>query len=169
MSRPFRRPVYTSPRMTVEFEMDRRGMAEVARGKELRVAVKTIALRGKAYAESISPARTGNYRRSFRVNLGRKLIHGMRRVVAILANTDPAAVAIEVGTAIRPMGQGGGTPAHRVLQRTLTHLGGRGALSRLSAPTVRSNAPARSIPTVDEFRERRRRRQRRRRARRGGN
>ncbi len=161
----YRRPVYTSPTLVVEFEMDRRGMSEIARGKELRASVKAIALRGRAYAQSISPARTGNYRRSFHINMGQRLVAGMRRVAAVLANTDPAAVAIEVGTARRDDGTGG-TPAHRVMQKTLTYLGGRSEV-RLSAPTVRSNAPTRAVPTIDEFRERQRQRRRRNRRRRG--
>lgn len=160
--------------MVVEFEMDRRGMAEVARGKELRLAVKTIAVRGKAYAESIAPEETGNYRKSFHVNIGQILVNGMRRVSAILANTDPAAIPIEVGTAPRTK-NGRGTPAHRILRQTLVFLGGRGALTRLTGPAVGASE-ARSIPTVEEFRERRRRqresdrrhRQRRRRRRGGG-
>ncbi len=171
-----RREVYRSARIVVDFEMDRRGMAEVARGKELRAAVKTIAVRGKAYAESIAPEATGNYRKSFHINMGQVLVNGMRRVAAILANTDPAAVPIEVGTAPRTK-NGTGTPAHRTLRLTLAFLGGRGTPVRLTGPTVGASE-ARHIPTVEEFRERRRRqlesdrrhrRRRRQRGRGGGN
>ncbi len=156
----YRRVVYRSTRMVIEFEMDRKGMREVARGKELRTAVKAIATKGRVYAESISPERTGAYKRSFRINIGHVVVRGMRRVAAILANTDPAAVPIEVGSAAhngRP-----GTQPHRVLRRTLAYLGGDpGPRQTLTAPTVGSDAPLQSIPSVAEFRDRQRRRRER--------
>ncbi len=151
----YRRVVYRSRRLVVEFEMDRKGMREVARGKELRAAVRIIAERGKAYAESISPERSGNYKRSFQVAMSRVMVAGMRRVAAKVVNTDPAAVPIEVGTA--PREGGGGTPAHRVLQRTLAYLNGvPGPRQQLSAPSVQRGRELASIPTVAEFRERQR-------------
>ncbi len=159
----YRRPVYVSPRMVVEFEMDRAGMRKIARGKELRVAVLAIAHKGRAYAEGISPVRTGDYRRSWRVNAGHVVVRGMRRVMASLVNTDPAAVPIEVGAAAHD-----GWPAtegHHVLQKTLVFLGGD-ARQPLTTPTVRTQQTMQPVPGIDEFRARQReRRQRERRSR----
>ncbi len=164
----YRRPVYVSPRMVVEFEMDRRGMREVARGPELRAAVGIIAKKGQLYAEGIAPERSGHYKKSFQVNFARITIAGMRRVAARLVNTDPAAISIEWGTKR--------TPAHRTLTRTLAFLGGktglpggrqeRGVLHvRDQAGNLRpgliGRAPAgglKPIPTLGQFREQQRRR-----------
>ncbi len=114
----YRRPVYTSPRLTVEFEMDRGGIRKVAKGPELRAAVGLIAAKGKAYAESIAPhGRTGRYASSFEISFARITIAGMRRVAARLVNTHPQARAIEWGTKH--------TPAHHTLTKTLAYLSGR--------------------------------------------
>lgn len=149
----YRREVYRSRTMVVEFEMDRNGMRKVAGGAELRLAVGIIARKGLAYAESIAPERTGDYKRSFDVVMSRVVVAGMRRVAAKLVNTDPAAAAIEWGAHVG----GGETPAHRTLGRTLAFLGSvpepRGALG---TPTRRTE-PLKAIRPIDQFRRDRQR------------
>jgi hypothetical protein len=144
----YKRVVYTSPTMVVEFEMDRRGIRQVAHGPELRAAVYEIAKKGQAYAESISPEQTGNYKRSWQVNMSRVMVAGMRRISAKLVNTDPAAVPIEVGAS----GPRGETPAHRVLQRTLSYLGGRPEVRGVFRTPIARGASLERIPTLRQFR-----------------
>lgn len=59
--------------------------------------MKAKAETGKAFAESIAPADTGEYASSFTVDSGTHGgIHG-DRAYATLTNTDPAAVYVEFG------------------------------------------------------------------------
>lgn len=149
--------------MVADFEMDRAGMRQVARGQELRGSVRQIILRARAYAESIAPRRTGAYASSFEIRYSRITIRGMRRIAARLVNTDPQAALIEWGSKR--------TPAHRTLTRTLRWLGGNTThMGFLGAPSIQTGAPrrlavgapaAQPIPTLDEFRaEQQRRRER---------
>ncbi len=150
-----RRPVYASPRLVIEFQMDRSGMREVARNPVLRGQVRAIAQKAKIYAETISPRETGAYASSFQIDMSRIMVRGMRRIAARLVNTDPAAIAIEVGTSGR--GGRGGTPAHRVLQKTLAYISGTLGTGHmlLSTPTRRA-VELQPVPTIDEFRDRQR-------------
>lgn len=145
----YRRVVYRSATLVVEFEMDRRGMREIAHGPELRAAVGVIAAKGKAYAESIAPESTGDYKRSFGVAFSRVTVAGMRRIAARLYNSDPGAGGIEWGKNVG----GKRTPAHHTLTHTLAYLGGLPeARGTLPAPAPGAAAPLAKIPTLEQFR-----------------
>jgi hypothetical protein len=116
------RPVFSGFNVIVRFELDRRGIAEIAVGPELRDAVNDIVeTRARPYAISISEAfrRTGQYIASFEVNATHVVLppeYPMRRVAAELANTSDHALLVEVGSE--------NNRAHHVMRRTLEHLGG---------------------------------------------
>lgn len=115
-----RRTIYRSPTLKVDYEMDRRGMREVAVGHHLREAVTSIVkIKAKPYAEAISPEETGEYARSFVVIEGHAWWAGMRRVAARLMNTSRYAAAQEFGWT-----EDDGTEhkGSQVLQKTLRHL-----------------------------------------------
>lgn len=113
--------VYSSRRMRVYYQPDRRSIARCAVGPELHEAVHDIVEHiAKPYAIGISPRKTGHYAKSFEINttyvaLGFPEL--MTRVAARLYNTDEAAAAIEYGKKTSK-GQKG---AH-VLQQTLEML-----------------------------------------------
>ncbi len=113
---PGRYPVYTSPSMVVEFEMDRAGIREVAMGRELRKGVDEIVAKALPYAVNVSPERTGAYKAAWKLDTGgSSIVAGMRRVAARLVNTDAAAAAIEWGNKQ-------GDPAHHTLREVLEHI-----------------------------------------------
>lgn len=114
-----RRTVYRSPHVKVEFEMDRKGIAEIAMGPRLREAVLDFAENeAKPYAVSISPRSDRqdhvHYADSFHVVPGAMMIRGMRRVAAHLINSAEHAAAVEWGNERVPRAQ-------RILGRTLDH------------------------------------------------
>lgn len=116
--------VYTGRRLTVDFELDRDGIAEIAVGPHLKDAVRHLAEhRAKPYAISISPVRKGKgggtYIRSFRVKDEHTVIAAMCRVAARLYNTAPHAAAVEFGNK-HAKGQ-------RILGRTVDFLHALGA------------------------------------------
>ncbi len=151
-----RRTVYRSPRLVVDFELDRGGIRKIARDAPLRLAVREVATKAKAHAESIAPHRTGAYASRFEINFTRVTVRGLRRIGARLVNTDPAAAKIEWGTSK--------TPAHLTLTKTLQWLGGRpaafvhiGGPERRGGPDSASAAARRRrtfkpIRTLEQFR-----------------
>lgn len=114
-----RRPVYFGRNVVVEFEMDYAGMRRVAVGAELKTACYLIARKAQPYAEAIAPRDSGDFARSFDVNMGHAWVAGMRRVAARLLNTDPGAAAIEFG--YKPPGRPP-VAGHHTLRRTLAHI-----------------------------------------------
>lgn len=115
-----RHTVYVSPRLVVQFEMDRAGIAELAVGQALKDAtLSVVAHRAMPYAISISPhGSTGNYVSSWRVEETFAIIAGLRRAACKLVNDSPHAAAVEWVSA-RGFGRGYG-----VLRRTLANLNG---------------------------------------------
>ncbi len=109
-----RETVYRSPRLHVEFEMNRRGIARVAVGQDLRDSCRSaVVQRAMPYAIQISPrGETLEYVSSWRAADGHTVIAGMRRVACKLINVSDHAAAVE-------WGRGG---ARGVLSRTLAHL-----------------------------------------------
>lgn len=114
----------------VKFKMNRSktGIAGVAVSPKVRHACRRIAEdKAKPYAVAIAPKKTGAYAGAFTVQ--DVTVHGipkqypMTRGGARLANTDPAATVIEVGSARELPGGGLAlTPAHFVLRKTLQQL-----------------------------------------------
>ncbi len=113
-----RTTVYVSPRMLVQFEMDRAGIARVAVGQELRDAVHDcVVQRAMPYAISISPhGDTLDYVSSWRAIDTYEVIAGMRRAACRLFNGSGHAAAVE-WVSRRGFGRG-----YAVLGRTLAHL-----------------------------------------------
>lgn len=113
-----RTTVYVSPRMAVQFELDRRGMARVAVGRELRAATHSLVVQdAMPYAISISPhGDTLDYVSSWDAIDTYEVIAGLRRVACRLFNGSAHAAAVEW---VSPRGYGHG---YRVLGQTLDHL-----------------------------------------------
>lgn len=105
---------YASPRLVAELEMDRRAIARIAVGQDLRDAVHSLVVNdAMPYAIRISPrGQTLDYVSSWRVSDGYTVIAGMRRAAAKLVNVSAHAAAVEWG---RGGNQG-------ILRRTLAHL-----------------------------------------------
>lgn len=105
---------YTSPRLIVEFEMDRRGISRIAVGDDLRGACRSaVVQRAMPFAIQKSPrGDTLEYVSSWRAQDTYAVIAGMRRVATKLINVSGHAAAVE-------WGRGGSA---RVLGRTLAHL-----------------------------------------------
>lgn len=105
--------VYASPRMVVQFELDRAGMRKIMVGRELAAATHSAVVgRAMPFAIQISPRDTLEYVSSWRASDTHMVIAGMRRVATKLVNVAPHAAAVEWGR--------GGRQA--VLKRTLAHL-----------------------------------------------
>lgn len=121
---PGRVNVYTGTHAIVDFQMDRKGIAEIAMGPRLAEAVISVCeLRAKPYAISISPVSDRNHRHyveGFDVLLGTATIRSLRRVAGLLLNTSEHAILVELGNS-----QNGGK-GHHVLRKTLSHLSGLG-------------------------------------------
>ncbi len=120
------RLVYRGRNLTVYFDLDRKGMARVAVGEELKAAVtEVVAERALPYARSSSPRSNRNhlhYADAFVVdNTSTVVLVGLRRVAARLVNTSGHAAAVEWGNA-KTRGRG-----HHVLRQTLEHLVAGGA------------------------------------------
>jgi hypothetical protein len=113
-----RHTVYMSPRLVVQFEMDRRGISRVAVGESLQSATRSaVVQRAMPYAIQISPrGDTLEYVSSFRAVDTFTVIAGMRRAACHLLNTSGHAAAVEW---ISKRGSGHG---YGVLRRTLAHL-----------------------------------------------
>lgn len=101
-------------------EFDNAGMSAVLVGPDIREGLAVVAEVGKAYAESISPRRTGHYAGSFEVRADTIEFDGSPRAAATLINTADYAAAVEWGYQRRASDPS--PNAHRVLGRTLDHL-----------------------------------------------
>lgn len=91
------------------YEPDHRGVAALMRTAEMAQVVRTVAEDGMAFAQSIAPVATGNYRSKFRVETGQETIDGDLRAVARLVNDADYAADVEA--------------THSVLRRTADHIG----------------------------------------------
>lgn len=113
-----RTTVYASRRMIVQFEMNRRGIAQIAVGDDLRAAVRSVVVnKAMPYAIQISPTGdTLDYVSSWKAVDTHEVIAGMRRVACRLWNTSSHAAAVE-WVSRRGFGHG-----YHVLGRTLAHL-----------------------------------------------
>lgn len=120
--------VYRGLHCKVEYDIDsyRKGIRKCARGVELRGAVLAVCEKAKPYAISVSPQRSGTYKRSFKVEGGTTvwgLVEPMRRAYGRLVNTANHAVHVEWGTAEHRTARGlVSVRAHRVLTKTLQKL-----------------------------------------------
>jgi hypothetical protein len=128
-----RNTAYASPRMVVQFEMDRGGIRRIAVGGALRDAVHNLVVqRAMPYAIQISPrGATLEYVSSWSAVDGYTIIAGMRRVACKLLNSAGHAAAVE-------WGRGG---HQEILGRTLAHLNGTSpqGLVDAAAKTVRQS------------------------------
>ncbi len=113
-----RTTVYVSPRMLVQFSMNRSGIAAVAVDRPLREATRSVVVnQAMPYAIRISPrGETLDYVSSFRPIETFVVIAGMRRAACRLFNGSDHAAAVEWISA-RGFGRG-----YRVLGRTLARL-----------------------------------------------
>lgn len=120
--------VYRGIHCKVEYDIDsyRKGIRKLARGPELRAVVMAVCEKAKPYAISVSPKRSGTYRRSFKVTGGTTvwgIVQPMRRAYGRLSNTSYYAVHVEWGTAEHRTARGlTSVPAYRVLTKTLQKL-----------------------------------------------
>jgi hypothetical protein len=113
-----RETVYRSPRMHVEFSMNRRGIARIAVGQDLRDSTRSLVVqKAMPYAIRISPrGDTLEYVSSWRAVDTFVVIAGMRRAACKLWNISDHAATVEwVGKSGKGQGRG-------VLRRTLAHL-----------------------------------------------
>lgn len=81
--------------MTVRYSADYEGTGELMRSPEMQAVVREVAEKAMAYAESISPEYTGEYKASFEVTVTDR--GGLRndRAEAQLVNTSDHAVNVE--------------------------------------------------------------------------
>ncbi len=128
MAKGRRETVYRGVHCKVEYDIDsyRKGIRKLARGPELRALTKLVCQKAIPYAVSVSPKRSGTYKKSFKV-VGGTMVWGrigpMRRAFAQLANTAYYAVHVEFGTAEHTTARGTvSVPAYRVLTKTLQKL-----------------------------------------------
>lgn len=116
---------YASPRLRIYYDMSRRGIGDIARSDPVRRAVHDVGEKAKAYAVSISPERSGEYKASFHVIDSIAVIGpsreggglGMARCITRLWNTSPHSKLVEYGNRR-------GWKGARVLTKTLFHLNG---------------------------------------------
>lgn len=113
-----RHTVYASPRMVVEFELDRRGIARVAVSPPMADTVRSVVTqRALPFAIQNSPrGDTLEYVSSWDAVNTQTVIAGMRRAACLLLNRSGHAAAVE-WVSKRGYGHGYG-----VLRRTLAHL-----------------------------------------------
>ena len=95
----------------MKYYPDFKGTGAVLSGPLMSAAVAKVASEGQRFAESISPRRTGEYARSFRVVTSTAQIDGQKRSIARIENTSDHATAVEWGNG-----------ASRVLHRTLEEI-----------------------------------------------
>lgn len=112
-------------RVIMRYNPDKSGMAEVATGRELRIACVDIATKAKGYAELVSPEGFENYALQWDVEDDiipdipfRRKGEPMERVAAILVNQSPLAVLVEVGSQ--------NSEEYRVLRNTLRWIDSQG-------------------------------------------
>lgn len=118
--------VYRGRHVTVTFELDRKGIAVMAVGKELRHSCHEVVAKALPYAVSISPRSSRDHQHYQDSFVTESTLTGlppesigkipMLRVSARLVNIAAHAAAVEWGD----MGDGG--RGYRVLRRTLQHI-----------------------------------------------
>lgn len=123
---PGRSRAYTGRQVTVDFELNMKGIARCALGPELKAACHNIvATRALPYAVSISPRSTRkhpHYQDQFHTEDTTGIPRtrygdlAMRRAITRLANLSAHAILVEVGPT------GDTTDGHRVLRKTLEYL-----------------------------------------------
>lgn len=132
-----RSTVYVSPRMVVQFELDRGGIAKLAVGPELRAATRSLVVQhAMPFAISISPhGDTLEYVSSWRADDTYAVIAGLRRAACKLVNESSHAAAVEWVSA-RGFGRG-----YHVLGRTLAHLNSTSPLGLEETAKKAARAP----------------------------
>lgn len=93
--------------MTVRYTASYSGLGELMRGEEMQAVVREVAEKGMAFAQSVSPVRTGEYLDSFEVTVTGDGGPGNDRAEAQIINTSDHAVEVEW------------RDGHKVLTRTL--------------------------------------------------
>lgn len=118
------RLVYRGRMVHARYHFDRAGFRKIAVGSDLRGSVRRLA-REEAipYAQSVSPARSGNYRRSFKVKMSVYLStrYPMLRVSAEMYNDARHPFAKESYATVIELGQRG-VRQSRVFAKTLAFL-----------------------------------------------
>lgn len=95
----------------MRYSPDHKGTQRILNTPAMAKVAMKVAGSGMAYAQSISPRRTGAYARSFRVEPTTVKIKGQPRPAARIVNTSGHAQAVEWGE-----------HGHKVLGRTLEEL-----------------------------------------------
>ncbi|MGK5677518.1 hypothetical protein [Actinoplanes sp. URMC 104] len=124
-----RQTVYRSPRVKVDFQMNRAGIRDIATGSDLTHALQMLVLtKALPYALKISPKgrkrspserdEHSRYASSFTVRRSTVVLVGMERTSVRLVNTAKHAAAVEW---VNPNGHGHG---FHVLGQTIAHLNG---------------------------------------------
>lgn len=81
--------------MTVRYKADYQGTGKLMNGPEMQEMLRQVAEKGKAFAESIAPVDTGEYKSSFEVtSRSHGGVHG-DRAEAQIVNTSPHAAHVE--------------------------------------------------------------------------
>jgi hypothetical protein len=87
------------------FEASYKGIGQMLNSDFIQDAMVDRAEKIKAYALSISPTSSGEYRTKFKIYRNRGFVAGGVRAYARLYNEAPYAAAIEYGTRRNPRGQ----------------------------------------------------------------
>lgn len=95
----------------MSFRYERHDLTPLLRTPQMRALPLRVAADGAAFAQSISPRRTGDYASSFEVEAGSVRVAGQQRPGARLVNTSAHAIPVEWGK-----------HGHHVLGRTLAEL-----------------------------------------------
>lgn len=98
------------------FTASYRGIGQLLRSSEMQAEMLRRAARAKVYAQATAPRETGQFATSFTTHVVARGGAHRDRAEAVLANTDPAGLAIELGTRR--------TPAHRTLRKALDAMRG---------------------------------------------
>lgn len=80
----------------ISYKADFAGTGELMRSAEMEAAMKSAAQKGRIFAESISPHRTGDYAASFSVSSTRRGGVHHDRAAAYLINNSDHALLVEV-------------------------------------------------------------------------
>lgn len=121
MARIGRNRVYTGRHVRVDFQLNRRGIQEIANGPEIRRALEDVVVhiaKPIAMAMAAEFVQSGEYERSFRVE-NTSVVAGpkrwpMLRASCRLVNISDHAVLVEKGRK--------GQHAHHILSKTVNHL-----------------------------------------------
>ena len=123
--------VYTGRNITMFYQGSMRDFAEIAMSPRiLAICLEVATEEALPYAISLSPVDEGTYIRSWQVRPTTAVVAGMRRVGAMLINTDPISALIEFGGR-----KGGGQykgryrPAQHIAQQVRDRITGRDGLT----------------------------------------